>query len=101
MYIVFKIDNPTKLLPEYLMLWLSRSEFRRSTQFYTSGSVRDTFGFSEMQDVAIPIPSIEIQKSIANMYNVYIKRKQINEQLKTQIKDICPILIRGSLKEGE
>lgn len=101
MYIVFKIDNPNKLLPEYLMLWLSRSEFRRSTQFYTSGSVRDTFGFSEMQEVAIPIPSIEIQKSIANMYNVYIKRKQINEQLKTQIKDICPILIRGSLKEGE
>lgn len=101
MYIVFKIDNPTKLLPEYLMLWLSRSEFRRSTQFYTSGSVRDTFGFSEMQEVAIPIPSIEIQKSIANIYNVYIKRKQINEQLKAQIKDICPILIRGSLKEGE
>lgn len=100
MYIVFKIDNPNELLPEYLMLWLSRSEFRRSTQFYTSGSVRDTFGFSEMQEVAIPIPSIEIQKSIANMYNVYIKRKQINEQLKTQIKDICPILIRGSLKEG-
>lgn len=101
MYIVFKIDNPNKLLPEYLMLWLSRSEFRRSTQFYTSGSVRDTFGFSEMQEVAIPIPSIEIQKSIANIYNVYIKRKQINEQLKAQIKDICPILIRGSLKEGE
>ena len=101
MYIVFKIDNPTKLLPEYLMLWLSRSEFRRSTQFYTSGSVRDTFGFSEMQDVAIPIPSIEIQKSIVDIYNVYIKRKQINEQLKTQIKDICPILIRGSLKEEE
>lgn len=100
MYIVFKIDNPNKLLPEYLMLWLSRSEFRRSTQFYTSGSVRDTFGFSEMQEVAIPIPSIEIQKSIANIYNVYIKRKQINEQLKAQIKDICPILIRGSLKEG-
>lgn len=101
MYIVFKIDNPNKLLPEYLMLWLSRSEFRRSTQFYTSGSVRDTFGFSEMQEVAIPIPEISIQKSIVDIYNVYIKRKQINEQLKTQIKDICPILIRGSLKEEE
>ena len=101
MYIVFKIDNPTKLIPEYLMLWLSRSEFRRSTQFYTSGSVRDTFGFSEMQEVEIPIPEITIQQSIVDIYNVYIKRKQINEQLKAQIKDICPILIRGSLKEGE
>lgn len=100
MYIVFKIDNPNKLLPEYLMLWLSRSEFRRSTQFYTSGSVRDTFGFSEMQEVEIPIPEISIQKSIVDIYNVYIKRKQINEQLKAQIKDICPILIRGSLKSN-
>lgn len=28
------------------------------------------------------------------------KRKKINEQLKAQIKDICPILIRGSLEDG-
>lgn len=31
---------------------------------------------------------------------VYIARKRINEQLKAQIKDICPILIRGSLENG-
>ena len=30
-----------------------------------------------------------------------ILRKKINEQLKAQIKDICPILIRGSLEEGK
>ena len=54
-----------------------------------------------MQEVEIPIPEISIQKSIANMYNVYIERKRINEGLKAQIKDICPILIRGSLEEGE
>lgn len=100
MYIVFKIDNTTKLLPEYLMLWLSRSEFRRSTQFFTSGSVRDTFDFTEMQEVKIPIPNIEIQQSIAAIYNVYNQRKRINETLKSQIKDICPILIKGSLEEA-
>ncbi len=53
-----------------------------------------------MQEVEIPIPEISVQKSIANMYNVYIERKRINEGLKAQIKDICPILIRGSLEEG-
>lgn len=100
-YDVFKIINKEKLLPEYFTLWIRRSEFFRSTGFYSVGSVKDNFSIEMMQEVAIPIPSIEIQKSIANIYNVYIKRKQINEQLKTQIKDICPILIRGSLKEGE
>ena len=43
-----------------------------------------------MCDVQIPIPDIEIQKSIAEMYTVYNKRKKINEQLKAQIKNICP-----------
>lgn len=100
MYIVFKIDDTTKLLPEYLMLWLSRSEFRRSTQFFTSGSVRDTFDFTEMQEVKIPVPNIEIQQSIANVFNVYNERIKINEKLKSQIKDICPILIKGSLEEA-
>ena len=100
-YDVFKIINKEKLLPEYLTLWIRRSEFFRSTGFYSVGSVKDNFSIEMMQEVEIPIPSIEIQKSIANIYNVYIKRKQINEQLKAQIKDICPILIRGSLKEGE
>ena len=53
-----------------------------------------------MCDVQIPIPDIEIQRAIAEVYTVYNKRKKINEQLKAQIKDICPILIRGSLEDG-
>lgn len=53
-----------------------------------------------MKEVEIPIPDIEIQKSIVNIYNCYIERKRINEQLKAQIKDICPILIKGSIEEG-
>ena len=26
--------------------------------------------------------------------------KEINEKLKSQLKDICPILIKGSIEEG-
>jgi len=54
-----------------------------------------------MQNVEIPIPEIEIQQSIVDIFNVYTIRKEINEKLKTQIKDICPILIRGSLEESK
>lgn len=101
MYVVFGVSNVNKLLPEYLMLWLSRREFQRSTLFFAMGSVRDTFSFDLMRDVEIPIPDIKIQKSSAEIFAVYNERKSINERLKVQIKDICPILIKGSLEEGK
>ena len=100
MYIVFRMIDVNQLLPEYLMLWFERKEFQRSTLFYATGSVRDTFTFDLMKEVRIPIPDIEVQKAIANIYKAYITRKQINEQLKEQIKNICPILIKGSLEES-
>ena len=99
MYIVFDVINKEKLLPEYLMMWYGRSEFQRSTLFYATGSVRDTFSFDVMQEVRIPIPDIGIQQDIVDIYNAYIMRKDINEKLKAQIKDLCPILIKGSLEE--
>lgn len=40
------------------------------------------------------------QQSIVDIYNQYITRKEINEKLKTQNKDLCPILIKGSLEDG-
>ena len=101
MYIVFGIADKNKLLPEYLMMWYSRKEFQRSTLFYATGSVRDTFDFDVMQEVKIPIPDIKIQQDIVNIYQAYIMRKEINEQLKEKIKNLCPILIKGSLEEGE
>jgi type I restriction enzyme S subunit len=101
MYEVFKIINENYLLPEYLMLWLSRKEFHRLTLFNAVGSVRDTFNYDLMCDVKIPIPKIEIQQLIVDVYNAYIMRKEINEKLKAQIKDICPILIRGSLENSK
>ncbi len=89
-----------KLLPEYLMLFFTRAEFDRYARFNSWGSARETFDWSEMCNVEIPIPDIATQKAIAQMYTVYVTRTRINEQLKAQIKDICPILIRGSLEDN-
>lgn len=99
MYVVFEVIDTEKLMPDYLLLWLSRSEFLRSTSFYASGSVRDTFGFDNMNDVEIPIPDISVQREIVNIHKCYIERQRIAEALKEQLKNICPVLIRGSLTE--
>ena len=100
MYVVFEVIDTEKLMPDYLLLWLSRSEFFRSTSFYASGSVRDTFGFDNMNDVEIPIPDISIQRESVNIHKCYIERQRIAEALKEQLKNICPVLIRGSLLEN-
>ena len=98
-YQVFEIVNVEVLMPQYLMLWMNRKETQRFAGYVSYGTTRDIFSFENMCDVQIPIPSIKVQKSIAEMYTVYNARKKINEQLKAQIKNICPILIRGSLEE--
>lgn len=97
-YEVFCVDKEV-IVPEYLSMWLSRKEFDRYARFNSWGSARENFSFEDMSNVSIPIPDISVQKSIAEIYSVYIMRKKINEQLKAQIKDICPILIKGSLEE--
>ena len=99
-YVVFRVKDHTKLLPGYLSILLSRDEFNRYTRFNSWGSARETFDWSEMCDVEIPIPDIKVQQYIVNIYVVYQLRKEINEQLKGQIRDICPILIKGSVEEA-
>lgn len=96
---VFSVDED-KLLPEYLSMFFNRTEFDRYARFHSWGSARETFTWDDLIKVEIPIADITVQKSIADIYKVYKDRKGINEKLKAKIKDICPILIKGSIEEA-
>lgn len=96
-YQVFEIIDEESLLPEYLMMWMSRDETQRLCGFNAWGSTRDVFSFEELCKLEFPIPSIDIQQSIVNIYNVYIKRKKLVDRLNEQINNICSILIKGSI----
>lgn len=98
-YIVFNISKPELLNPEYLFMFFERSEFDRYTRFHSWGSARETFMWDDLVEVEIPAPDIKVQNSIVDIYNAYITRMEINEKLKEQINDICPVLIKGSLEE--
>lgn len=100
-YVVFTVTDTDTLLPSYLAMLFRRGEFDRYARFHSWGSARETFDWDEMCAVRIPIPSIEIQQDIVNIYEAYLTRKEINEKLKTQIKDLCPILIKGSIEEAQ
>jgi len=97
-YEVFEVVDKEKLLPEYLMLWMSRSETHRQCGYKSYGTTRDVFPFEELCKLEFPIPSMEIQKNVANIYKCYLERQRIATQLKEQLNNLCPILIKGSLQ---
>lgn len=94
---VFSTDE-NYLLPEYLSMFFTRTEFDRYARFHSWGSARETFTFDDLCQVQIPLPPLSVQKSIVQIYNVYNKRKSIATALKAQIKQLCPVLIKGSLQ---
>ena len=97
-YTVFKVKDECSLDPHYLIMFLTRTEFDRYARYNSWGSARETFDWSEMCNVAIPIPNISVQREIVNIHRCYIERQRIAVQLKEQLNNLCPILIKGSLQ---
>lgn len=99
-YDVIELNENCNLMSEYIMLWLTRSEFGRFVYWSSEGTSYEFLKYENLENYKIPIPSLPIQQSIVNIYTAYKQRRSINENLKAQIKDICPILIKGSIEEG-
>ena len=99
-YTTFKSKDKGKLLPDYLFMFFNRPEFDRYARFNSWGSAREVFTMEDMNNVAIPIPVISIQREIVNIHKCYIERQRIAAQLKEQLNQLCPILIKGSLENN-
>lgn len=98
-YAVLEIID-ADVLAEYVMMWFLRKEVDRLGWFMSDGSIRTNLDMDCFYEIEIPVPDINGQKSIVEIYNAYNVRRDINEKLKEQIKDICPILIKGSIEEA-
>ena len=97
-YYTFKLNN---INPTYFMSYVSRLEFERRAWFSCDTSLRGSLPWEEFCDLKIPNASKKDQEIVSNLFNVYINRKNINEKLKEQIKNICPILIKGAIEEAK
>ncbi len=84
-YTVFEIIDNDALLPEYLMMWFRRPEFDRYARFMSHGSVRELFGWEEMCDVDLPIPSIRKQQEIVKEYQTITDRIKLIDGLNKQL----------------
>lgn len=99
-YEVFRSKDFSRLNPEYFFLWLCRDETIRYAFYNSWGSARENFAYEDMCDIEIPVPDIKIQNSVAHILKAYSERRIISEKMKEHTKDICRILIKGSLEEA-
>ena len=93
-YSVFKVSDETILRPEYLMMFFKRIEFDRYSRFNSWGSARETFDWSEMCRIQIPLPPIQIQQKIVDLYNCYEECKRIANEAREKISNLCPALVQ-------
>lgn len=92
-YINYKCKDYNTLLPEYLFLLLSRGEFDRYSRFNSWGSARETFDWSEMCRIEIPLPSIEVQKELVATYNGLKSLAEQNEALIEPLTKACEAMV--------
>lgn len=98
-YTVFDNKNED-LLSEYIMIWLLRTETDRKGCFYSDSSVRANLDIDRFMTLTIPLIDKDTQKSLIKIFRSYQKRKDIVETIKAKISEMCPILVRGAIKEG-
>jgi len=92
-YTVFQICNP-ELDSKFLRLWFSRSEVHRYCGFISQGTTRDVFSFEDLSNMKLPIPPIEVQQAIVNIYNCAEEAKKIATEARELMKTICPALVQ-------
>jgi type I restriction enzyme S subunit len=93
-YPVFEVKDENELLPDYLMLWFSRSEFDREACFHAVGGVRGSLEWQDFLNMQLPVPPIEKQREIVAEYNAIENRILLNEQIIQKLEETAQAVYR-------
>lgn len=99
-YPMFEVIDKTVLLPQYLMMWFSRSEFDREASYYAVGGVRGSLTWEDFCNMRLPIPSIERQREIVAEYETLTRRIRLNEQMIQHLETTAQALYRKMFVDG-
>ena len=97
-YNAFEITKKDKLLPKYLFLCLKKPEFGRYVYWASVGSAYEFLQEESLLNYMIPLPPIEVQKAIVNLYHCLEEAKRISSEAREQLKTLCPALVQRASK---
>lgn len=93
-YYVFESISNKILLPEYLKMWLFRSETDRYVAYVSGGDVRGGISWDTFCDMPIVIPHIDKQSEIVREYNIIQNRIKLNNQLITKLEETAQAIYK-------
>jgi len=99
-YYTFEVLDTSKLLPQYLMMWIMRPEFDRYADFKSDSAVRGGYDWKEFCDTPICVPSIERQRAIVSEYETLTRRIRLNEQMIEKLEATAQALYRKMFVDG-
>lgn len=73
---------------DYLFMYFNRPEFDRYSRFNSWGSARETFDWSEMCDIEIDLPPLDIQQKY-DVYNAMLANQQSYERGLEDLETDC------------
>jgi type I restriction enzyme S subunit len=100
-YPIFEVKDEQELLPEYLMMWFTRSEFDREACFHAVGGVRGSLEWEDFENLQLPIPHITKQREIVKEYNTIQNRIALNQQLIQKLEETAQAIYREWFVEFE
>ena len=99
-YPMFEVVDKTVLLPQYLMMWFSRSEFDREASYYAVGGVRGSLTWEDFCNMKLPVPDIARQREIVAEYEALSNRIRLNEQMIEKLEATAQALYRKMFVDG-
>lgn len=102
-YSVFRVKENKKaeLLEEYLYIFFNSKETDRLAWFNTDGSVRGNLQWKRLLETKIPLPNIEVQRSIVNIYQCAEEAKRIAVEADRLSREICPTIMQHIIHESK
>lgn len=100
-YTTFELKSDCGVSPEYFFLMFKRPEMDRLGWFYSDSSVRSNLDWSRFEMIKIPMPPIEVQQVVVDLYRSAKEAKRIAAEADELSRQICPALIQHVVRGGK
>lgn len=100
-YAVFEVIDENIILPEYLMMWFRRSEFDRYADFRSDAAIRGGYGWNELCETEIKLPSLEEQRKKVQAYKTITDRIELKKKINDNLVATLQIIYKKMFLESQ
>lgn len=96
-YTTYKVKDASEILPQFLYMQFARPEVDRLGWFLSDGSIRSNLDWDRFCTIQIPLPPLEVQQSIVNLYHCIEEAKSIARETRERLTTLCPALVQYAI----